>query len=44
LELAAINLESELNPRGNRFLRLSIKAAYRYRSAKGVDRNHITID
>jgi hypothetical protein len=44
LELAVINLESKLNLRGNGFSWLSIKAAYRYRSIKGVNRNYIIID
>jgi hypothetical protein len=44
LELAAINLESKLNLRGNRFSWLFIKAAYRYRSIKGVHYNYIIID
>ena len=44
LELAAINLERKLNLRGNRFPWLSIKAAYRYRSTKGVDYNRIITD
>jgi hypothetical protein len=44
LELAAVNLESKLNLRGDRFSWLSIKAAYRYRSIKEVDRNYIITD
>jgi hypothetical protein len=44
LELVAINLESKLNLRGDGFSWLSIKAAYKYRSIKGVDYNHIIMD
>ena len=44
LELAAINLESKLYLRGNRFSWLSIKAAYKYKSIKGVDYNRIITD
>jgi hypothetical protein len=40
----AINLESKLYLRGDRFFWLSIKAAYRYRSIKGVDYNYIITD
>ena len=40
----AINLESKLNLRGDRFPWLSIKAAYKYRSIKGVDYNRIITD
>jgi hypothetical protein len=40
-ELAAINLESKLYLRGDRFSWLFIKAAYKYRFIKGVDYNYI---
>ena len=40
----AINLEYKLNPRGDGFPWLSIKAVYRYRLIKGVDYNFTTSD
>jgi hypothetical protein len=44
IELAAVNLESELNLRGNRLAWLSIKAINRNRLVKEVDYNYISLD
>jgi hypothetical protein len=44
IELAAINLESKLDLRGNRLAWLSIKAINRDRLVKEVNRNYILLD
>jgi hypothetical protein len=44
IELAAINLESKLNLRGNRLAWLSIKAINGDGLVKKVDRNYILLD
>ena len=43
MELAAVNLESELDLRGNRLAWLSVKAINRDRLVKEVDRNCISL-
>jgi hypothetical protein len=43
MKLAAINLESELNPRGNKLAWLFIKAINRDRLVKEVDRNYTSL-
>ena len=44
IKLAAINLESKLNPRGNKLAQLSIKAINRDKLVKEVDYNYILLD
>jgi hypothetical protein len=44
IELAAVNLESKLDLRGNRLAWLSIKAINRDRLVKEVDYNCISLD
>jgi hypothetical protein len=44
IELAAVNLESKLDPGSNRFAWLSIKAINGDRSVKEIDRDSISPD
>jgi hypothetical protein len=44
IELMAVNLESKLDPRGNRLAWLSIKAINRDRLVKVIDYNYILLD
>ena len=44
IELVVINLESELNLRGNRLAQLSVKAINRAGLVKEVDYNYILLD
>jgi hypothetical protein len=43
MELAAVNLESKLDPRGDRLAWLSIKAINRDRLVKEVDYNYTSL-
>ena len=44
IELAAINLKSKLNLRGNKLTQLSIKAINKDRLVKEIDYNYILLD
>jgi hypothetical protein len=44
IELAAVNLESKLDPRGDRLTWLFIKAINGNRLIKEVDRNYTSLD
>jgi hypothetical protein len=44
IKLVAVNLESELNLRGNRLAWLSIKAINKDRLIKAIDHNYTLLD
>jgi hypothetical protein len=44
IELAAINLESKLNLKGDRLIKLFVKAINRDRLVKEVDCNYTSLD